>query len=202
MSEENGDADDGEGKKGGKLKLIIIAVAGLLVLGGGGGAAAYFLGLFGGSDETAAHADEGDGHGEQAADAHGEEPPGDGHGEETADAHAADAHGGGAEAEGEGVVFVDMPDVLVNLQTAGSRMRFLKMRVALETPSVDVAARVQALTPRIMDSFQMYLRALTVDEIKGSTGMQRLKEELMARINHAVARNRVDDLLVKEMLVQ
>ncbi|MCB1835293.1 MAG: hypothetical protein KDH19_17930, partial [Geminicoccaceae bacterium] len=129
MAEENGDADDGEGKKGGKLKLIIIAVAGLLILGGGGGAAAYFLGLFGGADETGAHADEGDGHGEQAADAHGEDPPGDGHGEETADAHAADAHGGGAEGEGEGVVFVDMPDVLVNLQTAGSRMRFLKMRV-------------------------------------------------------------------------
>ncbi|MEZ5826070.1 MAG: flagellar basal body-associated FliL family protein [Geminicoccaceae bacterium] len=202
MAEENGDAEEGEEKKGGKLKLIIIAVVGLLVLGGGGGAAAYFLGLFGGSDETEAHADEGDGgeHGEAAADAHGEEPAADGHGEETADAHGGDGHG--AEGEAGGVVFVDMPDVLVNLQSGGSRMRFLKMRVALETPSADVAQRVEALTPRIMDSFQMYLRALTVDEIKGSAGMQRLKEELMARINHAVAPNRIDDLLVKEMLVQ
>ena len=104
--------------------------------------------------------------------------------------------------EPSAVVFVNMPDVLVNLQSESKRMRFLKLRVALETASEEAAMRIEALTPRIMDSFQMYLRALTVDEIKGSTGMQRLKEELMARINHAVAPERVDDLLVKEMLVQ
>ncbi|MCB9942956.1 MAG: flagellar basal body-associated FliL family protein [Geminicoccaceae bacterium] len=201
MAEENGEEEDG-GKKGGKLKLIIIAVAGLLVLGGGGGAAAYFLGLFGGSQEAAeAHAGEDAAHGEEvAADAHGEAKAdeGGGHGKAAAEGHGAPAEGG-AEA---GVVFVDMPDVLVNLQSNSSRMRFLKLRVALETENTSVAQKVQALTPRIMDSFQMYLRALTIDEIKGSTGMQKLKEELMARINHAVAPERIDDLLVKEMLVQ
>ena len=179
VEEEEGEA------KGGKGKLIIIAVAALLLLGGGGGAAAYFLGLFDSSEEVA------------AADEHGEE--GD-HGE----AETAHADGAAPEVpeEPSDVVFVQMPDILVNLQTDGKRMRFLKLKVALEAASEEVAQRVEALTPRIMDSFQMYLRALTVDEIRGSSGMLRLKEELVARINHAVAPSRIDDILVKEMLVQ
>ena len=41
--------------------------------------------------------------------------------------------------------------------------------------------------PRVMDSFQLYLRALTLDEVQGAAGMQRLKEELTARVNLAVA---------------
>ncbi|MEZ5863668.1 MAG: flagellar basal body-associated FliL family protein [Geminicoccaceae bacterium] len=95
-----------------------------------------------------------------------------------------------------------MPDVLVNLQSGGQRIRFLKLRAALEVGSEDVATRVEALMPRIMDSFQLYLRALTVEEVSGSGGLQRLKEELAARVNYAVQPTRVDDVLVKEMLVQ
>jgi flagellar FliL protein len=56
--------------------------------------------------------------------------------------------------------------------------------------------------PRVMDSFQLYLRALTVDELNGPSGMQRLKEELTARVNLAIEPIRVDDVLMKEMLVQ
>ncbi|MCB2053994.1 MAG: flagellar basal body-associated FliL family protein [Geminicoccaceae bacterium] len=191
-TEEEGNA------KGGKLKLVIFAVVGLLVLGGGGGAAAWFMGMFSGGSEGApadvsaeghptAHGEEADGHAGQADDGHGD---------------AKTAEHGAEGGEGAAVAFVDLPDILVNLQSDGQRMRFLKMRVSLETASDAVAERVSALAPRIMDSFQMYLRALTVDDVKGSVGMQQLKEELIARINHAVEPNRVDDMLIKEMLVQ
>jgi flagellar FliL protein len=46
------------------------------------------------------------------------------------------------------------------------------------------------------------LRALTVDEVSGPGGLHRLKEELTARVNLALVPSRVDDVLVKEMLVQ
>ncbi len=61
---------------------------------------------------------------------------------------------------------------------------------------------VKALMPRVLDSFQMYLRALTVEEVQGSAGMQRLKEEMTARVNLAIEPERVRDVLVREMLVQ
>lgn len=181
--------------KGGKLKLIIIAVVGLLVLGGGGGAAAYFLGLFGGSAETA------------SADAQGgDEAAADGESEQKAEAAAGKGEGGEEGGDGAGpavgAVFVDLPDILVNLQSSGKRMRFLKLRVALEVADEATAENIRALTPRVMDSFQLYLRALTVEEVKGAVGLQRLKEELLARVNRAIKPLDVEDVLFKEMLVQ
>jgi len=194
MAHDN-DADvdsdaEASGGGGGKKKLIIIAAAAILLLGSGGGAAAYFLGLFGGETPASgsADADDGDAHGEAHADAGGEAA--DGHGVEAAEGGASD------------VVFLAMPDVLVNLQSDSKRMRFLKLKVALEAENEKVAAELETMTPRIMDSFQMYLRALSIDEVQGSAGMQRLKDELMVRINHAVHPLRVNDLLVREMLVQ
>ena len=186
------EAEDGaEAPKGGKMKLVILAVVGLLVLGGGGGAAAYFLGLFGSkaavavpaAADDAAHAD---GHGEAK---HEEAAP------------AADGHGAPA-SPAPMIAFVELPDILVNLRSSSKRMRFLKLKVALEVKDEKMAEQVKVFTPRILDGFQVYLRALEVEEVEGSRGMQSLKEELMARINHAVAPARIADVLFKEILVQ
>ena len=81
-------------------------------------------------------------------------------------------------------------------------MRFLRLRVALEVGGEKAAGNVRALTPRVLDSFQMYLRALTVEDVQGSAGMQRLKEEMIARVNLAIEPSRVRDVLFKEILVQ
>lgn len=188
MADETTDEVEAEGKpKSGKKKLLLFGALGLVLLLGGAGGAAWFLGLLGGGEAADMAADE--------AGAHA--PATDGH-EGARHAASGDGHGDGAEA----VVFVDMPDVLVNLQSGGQRIRFLKLRAALEVGSEEVATKVKALMPRIMDSFQLYLRALTVDEVSGSGGLQRLKEELATRVNFAVQPTRVEDVLVKEMLVQ
>ena len=64
------------------------------------------------------------------------------------------------------------------------------------------SAGLQVLMPRIVDQFQGYLRELRVDDIKGSAGIMRLKEEMLRRINVAAAPYRVRDVLLKEMIVQ
>lgn len=160
---------------GGKGKLILIA-GGLAVLLGGGAGSAWMLGLFGGQPATAAaHA--------------GQEAP------------ASSGHGSPAPAA-KTAAFVDLPDVIVNLQPSGSRMRFLKLKVSLEVSGESEAEAIRALTPRIMDSFQLYLRALAVEEVQGAAGMQRLKEEMLARVHRAVEPRRIEDVLFREMLVQ
>ena len=56
--------------------------------------------------------------------------------------------------------------------------------------------------PRIVDNFQVYLRELRPDELSGTKGIFRLKEELLVRVNNAVQPARVYDILFKEILVQ
>jgi flagellar FliL protein len=107
-----------------------------------------------------------------------------------------------AELAHEDIVFVDLPELLVNLNVTGKRLHFLKLATALEVSGEDQAAVVRQFVPRILDSFHMYLRAITPEELQGSEGVYRLKEELLVRTNEAVRPAQVRDVLVREMLVQ
>ena len=98
-------------------------------------------------------------------------------------------------------VFYDMPEMLVNLNTAGRKQTFLKIRVSLELEHATDVQRVEQVMPRIVDQFQVYLRELRVDDLQGSAGVYRLREELLARVNVAVKPAKVNDVLFKEMLV-
>ena len=99
-------------------------------------------------------------------------------------------------------VFFDLPDLLVNLNTTGRKASFLKLSVSLELEHAEDLPRLQAVMPRIIDNFQVYLRELRVEDLRGSGGIYRLREELLARVNAAVAPVKVRDVLFKEMLVQ
>ena len=181
----------------------MIIVAALLLLGGGGGAAAWWFGLIGGSSGGEPPV-EGDPEAASAGEATSGHGAVDEHGSPAAETEAGHGSGGGEGhgAAGVGVAFVDLPDVVVNLQSTGTRMRFLKLRISLEVAGDQVAEQLRVLTPRVMDSFQLYLRALTVDDIQGASGMQRLKEEMLLRVATAVEPLKVEDVLIKEMLVQ
>lgn len=54
----------------------------------------------------------------------------------------------------------------------------------------------------MIDQFQVYLRELRVEDLQGSAGMYRLREELLIRVSAAVKPAKVSDILFKEMLVQ
>ncbi len=100
------------------------------------------------------------------------------------------------------ITFYDVPDILVNIQGADSAPAYLKLSVSLELDGPEEAAGMKALMPRIVDEFQGYLRELRMDDLKGSAGVVRLKEELLRRINASAAPYRVRDVLLKQMLVQ
>ena len=104
--------------------------------------------------------------------------------------------------EKKATVFFDVPELLVNLNTTGTRVAFLKITVSLELEKPEDVARIKEVMPRILDNFQVYLRELRLDDLRGSAGIYRLREELLARVNAAVAPVKVRDILFKEMLVQ
>ena len=99
-------------------------------------------------------------------------------------------------------LLLDLPAIAVNLSTADERPRTLKLSLSLEAADLAAAGAVQAALPYILDSFQTYVRELRAAEIEGSAGMFRLREELMKRVNLAIAPSRVRAVLVRDIILQ
>ena len=99
-------------------------------------------------------------------------------------------------------VFFDMPELLVNLNTGGRRVTFLKLSISLELADPQDIPKVQLLLPRLVDNFQVYLRELRLEDLRGSAGVYRLREDLLMRVNDAAKPVKVKDVLFREMLVQ
>lgn len=100
------------------------------------------------------------------------------------------------------VMYVDLPDMVVNLSAVDGHSAFLKVKVALEVSNKETVDKITPVLPRVLDAFQVYLRELRTSDLDGSAGLYRVKEELQRRINTAIAPAHVDAVLFKEILVQ
>ncbi len=132
------------------------------------------------------------------AEEEGEEHAEDGHGsEQDEEARLAelDAHSGEA-------FYFEVPELTVNLRSDDRRAVYLQLEVTLETPSEQDLAEVERLMPRVVDQFQTHLRELHASDIEGSAAVYRLREELLNRVNDAIAPARISDVLFGRMLVQ
>ena len=98
-------------------------------------------------------------------------------------------------------VFYDLPDFLVNL-SGPAPQHFLKMKVSLQVNDKESIKRLDAELPRVLDGFQTFLRELRPEDLEGSAGMARVKEELLRRITLAIQPPIVSDILFKEVIVQ
>jgi flagellar FliL protein len=105
--------------------------------------------------------------------------------------------------EGAGVPgSVDLPEIIANLNPGSRRTAFVKMKVKLALSSKADEAHVHEAEGQVLDLFQTYLRDMRPEELRGSAGVYRLREELIARANIAVAPAHITDILFLEMLVQ
>lgn len=102
------------------------------------------------------------------------------------------------------VAFVDIREMTINLapEPNDDRLRLLKFRVALEVKDAEVIKDIQPLLPRVEDSFQVYVRELRASDLEGSSGVYRLREELLRRVNIAVYPAKIDAVLFKDIVVQ
>ena len=98
--------------------------------------------------------------------------------------------------------YIDLDAMTVTLAGKGRKQSFLKLLVSLELKDQTDEARISAVMPRIVDNFQVFLRELRVEELKGSQGIYRVKEELLSRVNAAAHPVKVKDVLFREILVQ
>src|SRR4051812_44817197 len=99
--------------------------------------------------------------------------------------------------------FLDMPEVVVNLSsTNNGRAQYLKAKITLEVTDQKIADEIKPVLPRVLDSFQTYLREMRANDLEGSAGIYRVRDELTKRVNLAVAPSRINAVLFKEIVVQ
>lgn len=175
------DAEMGAAEGGGKLntKKIILIVIPILILGGGA-AAAYFLGYIGPKQKVECSTVK----------------PGD-------EGYAKCAEELAAQAQGQlPGTFIEIPGMIVNLNSLSKQPRFLKISMKVELAKAEDQPKFEAIMPRVVDQFQAYLRELRVEDLKGSSGMYRMKIELLNRVRAAAPALDVKDVLFQEILIQ
>jgi flagellar FliL protein len=117
--------------------------------------------------------------------------------------HGDDEHHAEAAPPPKPPVFVDVPDIMVNLAGApGERVQYLKLKIVLELEVVMQVEAIKPTMPRVTDIFQTYVHELRSSDLNGSAGIFRLKEELTKRVNAAVAPVQVSAVLFKEVVLQ
>ena len=125
--------------------------------------------------------------------------------------HASEEKHAKPEAKGEGhggaaapaEVFFKVPDMVVNLNNTGrSSPSFLKISILIEVAHPEDMPAIEKVMPRIVDNFQVYLRELRLADLRGTSGIDRLREELLLRVGIAARPVQVKDVLFREMLIQ
>lgn len=99
-------------------------------------------------------------------------------------------------------VYYTMPQFLVNLNSSGKSQVFLKTTVVLEVAKDTDIPFIESNLPRLVDGINTYLRELRSSDLAGSAGIQRLREEILLRVNKAITPVQINDVLFKEIIVQ
>jgi len=99
-------------------------------------------------------------------------------------------------------IYIDLPEIVANLNSNPHRPSYVKLLARLEISRQEDVEKVKAAMPRLQDLFQTYLREMRPEELRGSGGTYRLREELIGRANLATAPVRISDVLFTQMLIQ
>jgi len=102
-------------------------------------------------------------------------------------------------------LYFELANIVVNLRQTQKNKKpvYFKLSVMIEVETQNELDALAAIKPKIVDQFQVYLRELTVEDLSASEGgLQRLREELLIRINGITKPLVVKDMLFKDVLIQ
>ena len=97
-------------------------------------------------------------------------------------------------------VFVELPEMTVTLPNGG-RPRQLRLKLAVEVAADPAQPSPDVGNPRVYDSLVLYLRTLRDGELEGALAMDRLRGDLLRRLDLLLGEGRVRDVLVTGFVV-
>ena len=80
------------------------------------------------------------------------------------------------------------------MQGADGRPGQVKLDMTFELASAETADTINENMPRVKDMLQTFLRELRPEDLSGSEGDFRLRQELMRRVNLIIAPNKINTI--------
>lgn len=77
--------------------------------------------------------------------------------------------------------FFTLPPLIINLKSLENKRHMLKVIFVIESTRLEDKETITHLQPVILDQFQTYLRELTVQDLQGAVGLERIRQELLSR---------------------
>jgi len=111
----------------------------------------------------------------------------------------AGAHGSPSYQTGATPAFVKLDPLIISLSHS-SVNRHLRFAAQLEV-NPDYVDEVTALTPRVLDVLNDFLRAVAVQDIEDPATFSRLRAQMLRRIIFVTGKDRVRDLLISEFVL-
>lgn len=97
------------------------------------------------------------------------------------------------------VVFVPIDPLVVTLGP-NSKYQYLRFGAQLEV-GAEYQADVEGVLPRVSDVLNGYLRAVDIKDLEQPSSLVLLRAQMLRRIQTVVGRDRVNDLLVMEFVL-
>lgn len=107
----------------------------------------------------------------------------------------------GKPAEDEPGPIVKLDDFVVQLRNPEFD-RYMRISFQLVAMSNNVVADLERAEPRIRDAFIAYLSDRTFEEMRGSQGLARAKQELMRHAIESAPKDSIKELLITNYVVQ
>lgn len=97
------------------------------------------------------------------------------------------------------VYFVGLSPLVISVPTATGRTH-LRFAAQLQVAPGSEAA-VAALEPRIVDVLNVYLRAVDIETLEDPTALNRLRAQMLRRVQIVTGPDQVSDLLIMEFVL-
>jgi len=95
--------------------------------------------------------------------------------------------------------FVPLERIVVNLASDGNA-RVLRFLAQLDV-APEYQSEVEAISPRIIDVLNGYLRAIEPADIEAPSALNRMRAQMLRRVQVVAGEGRVKDLLIMEFVV-
>lgn len=90
--------------------------------------------------------------------------------------------------------YYDVPPMIVALETQGHGNRILQLGVSLLMENREDAGKMHSYIPILIDAVQVYVRSLPISETASVAKLGSHREEMLARINAAIAPIKAEEI--------
>jgi flagellar FliL protein len=97
--------------------------------------------------------------------------------------------------------FFDLEEFVVNLNPDSGKQEYLKLIITIQVNKNVNIKKIENKLPVIRDNLTTFLTTLKTEDIKGSSGVAMLKEELLKRLNLLLDPLEIENVLIKELLI-